>query len=97
MASPDSAGRQRRQRAIRRTTSWWRKAKARQVSSAFFRLRVAAISLVNERSAPIEPFLRSHGRACPGHPRLTGLSLRKKDVDARDKRGHDGGEVMRSH
>ena len=25
------------------------------------------------------------------------LSRRKKDVDARDKRGHDGGEVIRSH
>jgi hypothetical protein len=24
--------------------------------------------------------------ACPGHPRL---GFRKKDVDARDKRGHD--------
>jgi hypothetical protein len=23
--------------------------------------------------------------------------LGKKDVDARDKRGHDGGEVIRSH
>jgi hypothetical protein len=25
------------------------------------------------------------------------LKARKKDVDARDKRGHDGGEVIRSH
>jgi len=25
------------------------------------------------------------------------LSCRKKDVDARDKRGHDGGETIRSH
>jgi hypothetical protein len=30
-----------------------------------------------------------HGRACPGHPRLVSLRGRK-DVDARDKRGHDG-------
>jgi hypothetical protein len=30
-------------------------------------------------------------RGCPGHPRLPGLSP-KKDVDARDKRGHDDGE-----
>jgi len=28
----------------------------------------------------------------PGHPRLCSLGRRKKDVDARDKRGHDGGE-----
>ena len=32
--------------------------------------------------------LNRHGRACPGHPRLTG----SKDVDARDMRGHDDGE-----
>jgi hypothetical protein len=25
------------------------------------------------------------------------LRCRKKDVDARDKRGHDAGEVIRSH
>jgi hypothetical protein len=25
------------------------------------------------------------------------LKGRKKDMDARDKRGHDGGEVIRSH
>jgi hypothetical protein len=30
-----------------------------------------------------------HGPACPGHPRLL-LRLGCKDVDARDKRGHDG-------
>jgi hypothetical protein len=30
-----------------------------------------------------------HGRARPGHPRLDSLRGRK-DVDARDKRGHDG-------
>jgi hypothetical protein len=30
-----------------------------------------------------------HGRACPGHPRLETLAAKKKDVDARDKRGHD--------
>jgi hypothetical protein len=30
-----------------------------------------------------------HGRACPGHPRLTGQAA-CKDVDARDERGHDG-------
>src|SRR5260370_1299105 len=29
--------------------------------------------------------------ACPGHPRLACWSGCKKDVDARDKRGHDGG------
>jgi 3-oxoacyl-[acyl-carrier protein] reductase len=29
-----------------------------------------------------------HGRACPGHPRL---SFRGEDVDARHKAGHDGG------
>ncbi|MGB6538463.1 MAG: hypothetical protein WBF58_21165 [Xanthobacteraceae bacterium] len=33
-----------------------------------------------------------HGRACPGHPRL--ILLTKKDVDARDKRGHDDAEVI---
>src|SRR5215470_18117891 len=37
-----------------------------------------------------DPFFRSHGRACPGHPRLSARA-RKKDVDARDKRGHDAG------
>ena len=30
-----------------------------------------------------------HGRACPGHPRLV-LLRGRRDVDARDKRGHDG-------
>jgi hypothetical protein len=30
-----------------------------------------------------------HGRARPGHPRLVSQRGRK-DVDARDKRGHDG-------
>ena len=34
--------------------------------------------------------LLRHGRACPGHPRL--WLPQKKDVDARDKPGHDGGE-----
>ena len=38
--------------------------------------------------------LGRHGRACPGHPRLS-LLPRRKDVDARDKRGHDGGIVCR--
>jgi hypothetical protein len=33
--------------------------------------------------------LSRHGRACPGHPRLSFLA-RCKDVDARDERGHDG-------
>ena len=33
---------------------------------------------------------RRHGRACPGHPRL---DCRPKDVDARDKPAHDGGET----
>jgi hypothetical protein len=41
-------------------------------------------------------FLRSHGRACPAIHALL-LKLSKKDVDARDKRGHDGGEAIRSH
>ena len=30
-----------------------------------------------------------HGRACPGHPRLTIKIANKKDVDARPKAGHD--------
>src|ERR687887_96029 len=30
---------------------------------------------------------RRHGRACPGHPRLS--TERKQDVDARGKPGHD--------
>src|SRR5215831_18818724 len=30
-----------------------------------------------------------HGRARPGHPRLACYTEAKKDVDARDKRGHD--------
>ncbi len=33
-----------------------------------------------------------HGGACPGHPRL--LATLAKDVDARDKPGHDGGYVV---
>jgi hypothetical protein len=36
--------------------------------------------------------LNCHGRACPGHPRF---GLCREDVDARDKRGHDGGEALR--
>jgi len=32
-------------------------------------------------------FFHRHARACPGHPRLSCLS---KDVDGRDKPGHDG-------
>src|SRR5262249_37356921 len=31
------------------------------------------------------------GGACPGHPRLASSA---KDVDARDKRGHDDGKVV---
>jgi hypothetical protein len=35
-----------------------------------------------------------HGRACPGHPRLSfAPRARKQGVDARDKRGHDDGEA----
>jgi hypothetical protein len=33
--------------------------------------------------------LHRHGRACPGHPRLVSW-IHTEDVDARDKRGHDG-------
>jgi hypothetical protein len=33
-------------------------------------------------------------QACPGHPRLAWLRHCKKDVDARDKRGHDAGRSM---
>src|SRR2546426_226448 len=53
------------------------------------------------------PFPRNHSRACPGHPRLSrspslpsparGERREGEDVDARDRRGHDGGEVIRSH
>jgi polar amino acid transport system substrate-binding protein len=35
---------------------------------------------------------RRHRRACPGRPRLSALRSRK-DVDARDKRGDNGGEA----
>ena len=35
------------------------------------------------------PPLPRHGRAWPGHPRLL-RNRRRQDVDARDKRGHDG-------
>src|SRR5690348_15023569 len=41
-----------------------------------------------------QSFATRHGRACPGHPRLASS---KKDVDARDKRGHDGGEFVRQY
>jgi hypothetical protein len=34
-----------------------------------------------------------HGRACPGHPRLSSLNYNKQGVDARDKRRHDYLEV----
>jgi len=35
-----------------------------------------------------------HGRARPGHPRLASAPLlKKKDMDARHKAGHDGGWV----
>src|SRR5258708_26821332 len=40
--------------------------------------------------------LRTHGWACTRQLRLAGR-LRKKDVDARAGRGHDGGEVIRSN
>src|SRR5262249_41182157 len=33
--------------------------------------------------------------SCPGHPRLH-PKARKKDVDAREERGHDAGEAIRS-
>jgi hypothetical protein len=33
------------------------------------------------------PHQNRHGRACPGHPRL--LFVNHKDVDVRDKPGHD--------
>ena len=36
-------------------------------------------------------FMARHGRACPGHPRL---SVAMQGVDARDKRGHDGGGAL---
>jgi hypothetical protein len=35
-----------------------------------------------------------HARACPGHPRL-GEGCSKKDVDGRDKRGHDDKRIGR--
>jgi hypothetical protein len=35
--------------------------------------------------------LDRHSRACPGHPRL---GCFPKDVDARDKRGHDGERIQ---
>jgi hypothetical protein len=31
----------------------------------------------------------AYSGACPGHPRLETLATKKKDVDARDERGHD--------
>jgi tripartite-type tricarboxylate transporter receptor subunit TctC len=34
-----------------------------------------------------------HGRTCPGHPRLCAALRGRKDVDARDKRGHDDREA----
>ncbi len=46
------------------------------------------------RSGHVEPFLRRHGGLVPAiHVFLT--EGRKRDVDARDKRGHDGGESIR--
>src|SRR5690349_9228792 len=39
--------------------------------------------------------LLRHARPCAGHPRLA-LLLDLKDVDGRDKPGHDGGNMRRS-
>jgi len=52
------------------------KARAKRVSHAFFPL-----------SGMVPHGRVRHGRACPGHPRLP--SRTSKDVDARDKAGHD--------
>jgi hypothetical protein len=48
-------------------------------------------------SGAVELIPWSHGRARPGPPRLPCWICRKKDVDARDKRRHDGRKVIRSH
>src|SRR5215213_1338998 len=49
----------------------------------FVYLLVSALTIITIR----------HGRACPGHPRLTLCRVTKKVVDAREKRGHDGARV----
>src|SRR6266853_6891878 len=57
---------------------------------------VATNATTKDRFLILSPGARSHGRACPGLSRPSTsclLRCRKKYDDARDKRGHDGGEL----
>src|SRR5262245_59033736 len=58
------------------------------VIGSIARARVCSC-MATDPSPVAQPF-RRHGRACPGHPRLPCC---QKDVDARHKAGHDGGEI----
>src|SRR5258708_37699432 len=73
-----------------------------QVASATTRLSIMALAAGFTASSRL--VFRSYrspspeswpGLSPPSTPCL--LTLSKKDVDARDKRGHDGGEGVRSH
>src|SRR5947199_3500055 len=50
---------------------------------------------LGRQNSPRVSFVSNHNKAsrgCPGHPRLGAKVL--KDVDARDKRGHDGNQCV---
>src|SRR5712664_3622142 len=56
---------------------------------SLFQVQTFGGSYVDGSVTPLTPgFCFRHGRACPGHPRLDGTE-ESKDVDARDKPGHD--------
>src|SRR5258708_19046657 len=57
----------------------------------------AAVGLVERAWSAIRSYRLLYLESWPGLSRpSTPLKARKKDVDARDKRGHDAGEVIRS-
>src|SRR5258708_32795474 len=57
----------------------------------------AAVALVERAGSAIGSYGLLYLESWPGLSRpSTPLKARKKDVDARDKRGHDAGEVIRS-
>src|SRR5260370_2009764 len=57
----------------------------------------AAVGLVERAWSAIRSYRLLYLESWPGLSRpSTPLKARKKDVDARDKRGHDAGEAIRS-
>src|SRR5262249_15393351 len=69
----------RRRRARRRASRSWARSSIRASPTTMSRASPSSGCDIRSR----------HGRACPCHPRLI-TATTKKDVDARDKRGHDG-------